>query len=232
MRTHLVAALLGAVLAAPASAAVVVIDFDALDSSSTQPVPLTSFSEDGYTFGLTYSPVRRSGGPAIFDTTCTGYGGADGCNGDIDLVPGIPDLTGGVQGQNGISGNVLILQENAGGAPTPNDDAQEGTITFTVLSGKAFRLKGFSAVDNGTFRMSTAADGLLGTIRNTAENQTGAARFSSSWLRVGDSFKVQNVNSGGTDSFILAQVPVPAALPVLVGGLGLLAWVARRRGAA
>jgi hypothetical protein len=214
----------GALLLSGMTAQAAVIDFDALDSTSGQPVPLSAFSEDGFSFGLSFT--GSNDGPVIFDTTCTGYGGLDGCNGDADLQP-----VGG-QGTNGIFRNVLALQENNSNV-VPNDDSGAATITFELLAGKAFRLLGFSAVDDGTFGISTVADGILGTINNGSgasnDGRTGSATFTSSLLRVGDTFTLSYSSSGGVDSIVTAPVPVPAAMPLSLAGLAMLGWMARRR---
>lgn len=208
-----------AAIALPAAAQAAVLDFDALDSSNGQAVPLTGFSEDGYTFGLSFTANLDARGPAIFDTTCVG----SACNGDTDLIPA-------VQGENGVRGNVLILQEQRP-SPVPDDDGQGGTITFTLLSGPAFRLLGASAVDDGRFSFSTPVDGLLGTISLSSDNQTGRTTFGSpsSLIGVGGTFSVAYSGSGGVDSLVISAVPIPAALPLLVGALGGLGFVARRR---
>lgn len=78
-----VAALVLGVVSSAAAAAV--IDFDVLESTAFQTIPLSQFTEDGFTFQVTYSHARNSDGPAIFDTTCVGY--TRNCNGDNDLVP-------------------------------------------------------------------------------------------------------------------------------------------------
>ena len=210
-------ALGAALLAAPAAVHATVIDFDNLDASSLQPVPLTTFTEDGYTFGLTFTTTGGARGPAIFDTTCAGAA----CNGDTDLIPG-------AQGENGIEKNVLILQEELP-SNTPDDDGQSGTITFELLSGTAFRWEGASAIDDATFDFSTGTDGLLGSIAMGADNQTGKTTFSSSLIEVGDTFTIAYSGSGAIDSLILAPVPVPAALPLLIGALGGLGVASRRR---
>ncbi len=215
--------LASAVLALPGAVAAATIGFDALDASAGQPSPLASFTEGGYTFSVSSS--GNNNGAAIFDTTCSGYGGGDGCNGDADLVPV-------VQGENGIFDNVLILQENSGGALFPNDDASGGTITLTLTGGGRFVWKGASAIDDGVFTFSTLADGQLGQVSIPGENGTGRATFKSSILKVGDSITLAYSGSGGIDSLELQAVPVPAALPFLLTGFGAFAAIRRRRKAA
>lgn len=203
------------------AASAAVIDFDALDASAGQAVPLTSFSEDGFSFDLSFT---GGAGPAIFDTTCSGYGGSDGCNGDADLQPA-------VQGENGVSGNVLILQTPGDGL-VPNDFAGGGRIGFTLTSGPAFFLTGFSAVDDEMFSaIDTDGSTVLGSISLGSDNETGISSFMSSRIDVGDTFYFDYEGSGGIDSLITTPVPVPvpAALPLALSAFGALAWMGRRK---
>lgn len=204
------------------AASAAVIDFDALDASAGQSVPLTSFSEDGFTFDLSFT--GNNAGPAIFDTTCSGYGGGDGCNGDADLQPA-------VQGENGVSGNILILQTLDAG-PVPNDSARGGRIGFTLTSGPSFFLTGFSAVDDEMFSaIDTDGSTVLGSISLGSDNETGISTFMSSRINVGDTFYFDYSGSGGIDSLITSPVPVPvpAALPLALSAFGALAWLGRRK---
>ncbi|MEI4233961.1 hypothetical protein [Roseovarius sp. D22-M7] len=203
------------------AASAAVIDFDALDATAGQTVPLTSFSEDGYTFDLSFT--GGSAGPAVFDTTCTGYGGTDGCNDDADLQPT-------VQGENGVSDNVLILQRSAPGALIPNDFNDGGRIGFTLTSGKAFFLTGFSAVDDEMFSaIDTDGSTVLGSITLGSDGETGTISFRSSRIEIGDTFYFDYAGSGGIDSLTTTPVPVPAALPLALSAFGALAWLGRRR---
>ncbi|OAN80990.1 hypothetical protein A8B78_09885 [Jannaschia sp. EhC01] len=211
--------------ALPVAANATTIDFDAADSTSSQVVGFGGFySEDGYTFAVTYTGPGE--GPAIFNTLCTGYGGTDGCNGDGDLVPG-------VQGENDVSGNILIIQENRGSAPTPNDEAGAGSITFTLVTGPAFQLLGFSAIDDGQFSLFDNSSNLLGMIDNgngaANDNVTGMiSGLVSPIFNVGDSFTIGYSGSGGVDSLVLAAVPLPAGAVLLLGALGGLGAIRRR----
>ncbi|MEP0962341.1 MAG: VPLPA-CTERM sorting domain-containing protein [Roseobacter sp.] len=229
MKTFLKSAVAACVLAtAPlAASASTIIDFDALVAGPLQDVPLLSFEEDGFTFGLTFS--RESGGgrqgvagPAIFDS-------ANPVNGDNDLSP----IS---QGDNGVSGNVLILQE--AGAAVPDDAGSAGTITLTLLSGPAFSFLGASAIDNTDFTFSSIIGGTtteLGTIDIDVEGDqrggTGMLTFdtASDVIGVGDSIFIEYGGSGGVDSLQIAAVPLPAALPMMLVGLGGLGALARRR---
>ena len=212
-------AAVAAALVVPMSAGAATINFDTLPDG-----PLTTISEAGFMFEL--SSTGANSGAALFDTTCTGYGGSDGCNGDADLQP-----TGG---DGAVAGNVLILQSDREGL-SPNDDMDGGSITFTLLAGPAFSLTGFSAVDDGTF---TAFQGgsELGSISLAGEGETGMTTFASSLFGVGDSFTFVYSGSGGIDALELSEampapIPVPAALPLAAAAFGLLGWIGRRRSA-
>lgn len=214
------AALLSVAFAIPTAASAVVIGFDDLDASLGQPIPLTQITEAGYTFGVSSGGTNL--GAAIFDTTCAVY---VGCNGDPDLQPG------GGQGADGISGNVLILQDEVAGRVTPSDSAGfEGRAIFTLVSGTPFRFEGFSAVDDGTYT-AFGPDGTteLGSLSLPADNSTGSVSFSSPVIGTGDSFAIRYSDSGGVDSLQLAPIPVPAALPLSLAAFGALGWIARRR---
>lgn len=218
------AASAGCLMLLPASALAAVIDFDALDASAAQTTPLTSFTEDGYTFSLSYT--GPSLGPAIFDTTCTGYGGADGCNGDPDLQP-----LGG-QGTDGVAGNVMILQDER--YSVPNDNADGGEIFLTLVSGTPFRLTGFSAVDDEEMFSAIDTDGstVLATVGGGVDGGTEAATTFSSVVGIGDTISFRFGGSGGIDSLLLEEVtpvPVPATLPLALGAFGALGLLARRR---
>ncbi|NJN05886.1 MAG: VPLPA-CTERM sorting domain-containing protein [Rhodobacteraceae bacterium] len=226
MMTFFKSAMAAVVLAmAPMAASAVTIDFDALDASSAQTVPLFTFTEDGFTFELSFT--RTSGvaisGPAIFDS-------ANPVNGDTDLSP----IT---QGNDGISGNILILQE--AGSNIPDDAAGAGTITLTLVRGSNFRFLGASAIDNTDFKFSSIIGGTktalgtidIGDIEGNRPNGTGALTFAtpSGVIGVNDSILIEFGGSGGVDSLKIAPVPVPAALPLLLAGLGGLGLMKRRK---
>lgn len=219
MHNFLRSTLVGAALLVPVGASAAILDFDA---TAGQTIPLTSFSEDGYTFELFFTGINQ--GPAIFDTTCTGYAGSDGCNNDLDLTPL-------VQGENGVGGNVMILQSNTD--LTPNDAAGGGTIEFRLTSGPSFFLTGFSGVDEQPIT-AFDKDGttILGVIDLPGDRDTGLVTFMSSRINVGDSFFIKFDGSGGIDSLVVAPVPVPAALPLLLAALGALGLARRRRAVA
>ena len=200
----------------PPAASAATIDFDGLATNILFSNGDT-FTEDGFTFEVSFTGGSKVSGVSFFDTTCTG----SACNGDTDLKPN------GGQGTNGISGNVMILQENS--SPIPDDAAASGSVSLKLLSGSAFSWIGASAVDDTVFTFSTAADGVLGTIDLPADKDTGMVTFASSIIRVGDSITISYGGSGGVDALQLAAVPVPAAGLMLLTALGGLGVAQRRR---
>ncbi|MEM8838972.1 MAG: VPLPA-CTERM sorting domain-containing protein [Pseudomonadota bacterium] len=223
MKTLIATLFAGALFVTPATASTV-IDFDALDASATQPVPLLTFSEDGFTFSL--SSTGANSGPAIFDTTVSD---AD-ANGDTELTP--PFLPG----SNGfIEGNIIILQDNTGAVP--DDDASGGTITLTLESGPAFFLENVSAIDDGFFEVFTITGGgpaaLFGSVDLDEVGglpETGLITGTSTLISVGDSIVFDfNSFSGGFDSVTVTAVPLPAPVAMLLAAIGGLFVMARRR---
>jgi hypothetical protein len=74
----------------------------------------------------------------------------------------------------GVGGNLLIRQEkgNSGnsGARLTMTQRARGSITFTLLSGSAFRLMSFAAIDDGRFSISVGGL-VLGELEPGADNE-------------------------------------------------------------
>lgn len=202
-----------------------IIGFDALDASNGQNIPLLSLTEGQFSFDLTFG--GRNDGPAIFDTTCAAYGAA-GCSADPDL-----ELTADRQGERGVGGNVLILQEE--GSTDIDDSAlRGGTVTFTLTEGPAFYLTGYSILDDITVRVAEGATfdraNEFGRLATPVDNGTNIRRgLDSPLFQVGDSFTFFFNGSGAIDSLQLAPVPLPAGILLMLGGLGGLAALRRRQ---
>jgi len=194
------------------------IGFDGLDSTSGQPA-LVSFSESGFMFNVSVS--AGDGTARIFNTLCDDN--TIDCNGDTDLIPI-------VQGENGISGNVLIIQN---GGDIPNDSASGGDIILESTGGnQPFRFVGASAIDDGTFtffsRIGTDVT-QLAQIMLDDENETGSASFTSGLIAPGDAIIIRYSGSGGIDSLVVQAVPLPAAAWLFLSGLAGLFGVKRFR---
>lgn len=203
------------------SAGATTLDFDSGVAGYTGTNNLTSYSQDGFSFDVSFTSNGDSSGANLFDTLC-GPGANCSSNGDDrDLVP-TP------QGENGVANNILILQEV--GASLDDDSRRGGSITFTLTQGSAFQLTGFSAVDDGRFGIEVGGNS-LGSIGLSSDNETGATTFGSpsSTIGIGSSFTVVYSGSGGVDSIQLSAVPLPAGFPLIVAGLGALGFVARKK---
>ena len=218
-----------------ASAASLIMDFEDLEANLGNGGAWTSYTFAGREFGISWSG-GRSEGANIFDTNCpVGSDATSDCAGDDDIVPG------GVAGtsSNGVSGNVLIRQRNRdGGGDLANDKANTGTITFTLLSGGPLSWLGASAIDDGRFTFSSSTsegDFVLGVIADLDDSEAAQLTFAtpSPMIQQNDSFSILFEGSGAVDRFVfddgVTPVPVPAALPLMLVGLGGLGAVARRR---
>ncbi|MCV3272171.1 VPLPA-CTERM sorting domain-containing protein [Roseobacter sinensis] len=217
MNTFLKAAAIAAttvVGAQAASAATLTLDFEGLTANQA----LTSVTVGTTTFNITTSVSEA----ILFDTLD---------NTTSDHV-GDPDIIPAVQGENGVGGNVLILRED-GSNPLANDRAGGGTITFTLASGPDLALIGASGIDDDTWNFAESFAGALGTLTLGGESETGTVSFLPSFMTVGSFFTIEYEGSGAIDSLVfddgLTPVPVPAALPLMLAGLGGLGVMARRR---
>lgn len=201
----------------------VTLDFDSGTATYSGTNNLTGYSQDGFTFSVTLGGNDRyASGANLFDTNaCASLSNTTtACDGndDADLVPNANSY--------GVGGNVLIRQE--AGATLDDDARGSGSITFTLTSGSAFNLQGFAAVDDGDFSISSGGS-VLGDISLANDNDTGSVLFNTAALiRVGDSFTVNFGGSGGVDAISIAPVPLPAAAPMLLVGLGGLMALRRR----
>jgi hypothetical protein len=205
----------GAAAGHSASAAEIKLDFDSLIANSIL---------SQATVGTSVFDVFSGGNaPNIFDTV----------DGSFSDHVGDPDIIPAVQGENGVAGKVLIIQSPKDGGGKANDFAGGGRITFTLSSGPSLSFIGASAIDDGTFLFGTQVDGDLGVLSFGSENETGKISFMSTALNVGDSFYIDFFGSGAVDALVfddgVTPVPVPASLPLLVGALGGIGLMSRRK---
>jgi len=216
MSRLLAASAMSLICAGPVAASV--LDFEGLSAGSF----VGAFTIDGVgvtVFGES-NDFERPGGLSeamIFDTF-------NPTGGDPDLVPDNSDSIAGPIDAS-LTGNVLILTED-GDAGDPDDAAGGGTFTFAF--DRAVTLVSIDLIDDlsGTITATGFSQGFA----LTRENQLERAVFN--WAGI-DSFTVELDGSGALDNvvFEVSQIPVPAALPLLAGGMGALAFLrGRRRG--
>lgn len=225
-------AAVGTYFGAVAVADAATLDFDSGTATYNGLNDLVGYSQDGFDFTIELgSNDRRASGANLFNTAACAdpRNVTTNCSGndDGDLVPT-------VDGENGVSGNVLIRQENGNRGNQDgqlDDDATGwGSITFTLESGSAFRLAGFSAVDDGRFSISVNGN-RIGDWLEPGDNRATASQsfVTGPLLNIGDSFTVNFRGSGAVDAIQIAPVPVPASLPLLAFGIAGIAAMGRRR---
>lgn len=216
---------------AASAATTFTMDFEGLTPNLGNNGAWTEYTFAGRTFSISTTSLHANSpnneGANIFDTDgCI----ASDCTRDSDLLP--------ASNANGVSGNVLIRQRTQdGNGDLANDAAGSGSVIFELVSGPALTWLGASAIDDGTFTFSTDIDGTvseLGSIALTGENETSKLVFAqkSSLIEENDKFIIHFSGSGGVDSLVfenISVVPVPASLPLLVGAIGGLGFMARRR---
>jgi hypothetical protein len=213
-------------LAATGPANAITLDFDSGVAQYSGTNNLTGYSQGGLSFAVSLGANdRRASGANLFNTNACNTEARCVGNDDGDLLPG-PNTAG-------VGGNLLIRQENANSGNQNgalDDDAiGRGSITFTLLSGTAFRLTSFAAIDDGSFSISVG-NMTLGTLNPGADNAIlSMALIGSPLIQVGQSFTVNYIGSGGVDAIGLAPIPVPATLPLLLAGLAGFGVMARRR---
>lgn len=236
LKKELLAAAAFCVMSSAASA--ITLDFDTgtatfTGNSLSDNNTLIMYEQDGFAFSISQTSTSSPNavGANLFQTDCNGVnlnGQSPSCfgNDDGDLVPQFGDV-------NGLSGNILIRQDNnprmSGNDILSDDSAGAGYITFTLLSGPAFNILGFAAVDEQPMQIEVGGD-ICGPVE-TGGN--GFARvedcLSPLFVDVGGSFVVRFAGSGGVDNIRLEAVPLPAGLPLLAAGLGCFALLRRRR---
>lgn len=203
-----------------AAAQAAVISFEGAGSHGTA---VTSITSDDGLISATVSASGGQGEARIFDTTLSGTA-------DPDLeAPFLNDLNNGISGN---PGNVLIIQEaDRQSDDIADDNRSGGTITFSFLDAVTFT--GFTILDDATITITSDTGASLSRNVDT-DSQFNSFDFGTEFVGVQSLIFDFNGESGAIDDLrfldpFVAPVPVPAALPMMLAGLGGLAWVARRR---
>ncbi len=142
------------------------------------------------------------------------------------------DLEGPFQHYGGIlgdldAGNILIIQEHH---LLPDDNAGGGTLTFVFE--KAVDFLGFNLFDDADVTVTSTSNSNSATFTLPVPNADGKyGVFDTGSLFLGVTDLTFSLNhSGAIDGLrFAAPVPVPAALPLLLTGVGGLTLIGRRR---
>lgn len=134
-------------------------------------------------------------------------------------------------------GNALIIQENQNGGP--DDNASGGMLIFDF--DQSISLTSLFLLDSAE---DTVAELFLGgvsvlsfTLDSTNESDTGNNENNNEFTfldfggAIGDKLVVDFSDSGAVGEFdaAVSVVPVPAGLPLMLGGIGAFAWMKRRK---
>lgn len=233
MRKMMIGAASALTLVGAASAAEIkVIDFE--DQTAGAVIDNEYTTSDG----VTVSATGGSGDAMVFDTNnVTG--------GDTDLAANFDTLTmGGTDNFN--PGNILIISED-GDSSDPDDAAGGGTITFTFDRLVSFVdinifdvdvgelvtvIFGFEDGSRGEVDISGADIGNGNYIEFTRTFEevfgTTLANLFRRPIEI-TSLGIRFSGSGGVDGLQYSEIPLPAALPLMLVGLGGLGWASRRK---
>lgn len=196
-----------------------VIDFEDFEHGDA----INSVSVGGVTAAVSVVNPRRSIDQALaFDTSRTG-------------TPD-PDLEGPFSGPITNPGKVLIIAQNS---REPNDERFGGTITFLFDQLVDFTsFAAFDAFDN-TGPLVVSADTGQTQSFDTGSGDNASDLFTDLNFVGISELTFSLPGSGAIDDLTFeisefggetpAPIPVPAALPLMLAGLGGLAWVGRRR---
>lgn len=236
-------------LAAPAGAAV----FDFSSGVTGGPVGVTRIESGGNAFLLGSSGVTGGTGEvSLFDPDDPAHVAAD-----PDMTPDGEDTnpyinpaylgvreTGPLIGFDYGSPKSLLLQEDNGVPGIPDDTGGGGTMVFTLEAGsKPVRLTSLSFIDDVDAIVSVDGLGIIGEIDigrfsgpcgdepANGDNCVAGLDFRGGNALVTSGFRVQFSGSGGVLGFEVETVatPVPAGLPLLLTGLGLMGWLGARK---
>jgi hypothetical protein len=211
MTRYLAASAIALICAGPAAASS--IDFESFFAGDTVDT-VTAHGVTATFFGVRNGRTDGINDAMIFDT-------ANVTGGDPDLVP-----LNSINGAPLTLGKVLILTEDRD-ASDPDDAAQGGVIT--VSFDRTIRFLGIDFLDD---EIITVSDNMGRSVTSTTTNDNDIERIDVDWAGVTD-LTIDLDNSGAIDNlrFEVAPVPLPGALPLLLGGMGAFAVArARRKG--
>jgi len=227
-------AMCGALVVADDVDASTLITFDNGSFSEGENLQGALKTVDGISFSISATSIDGNGFPTVFNTDCNGLrieSARPECSGnDDDLSSPFPNSDGGADLDAGLA---LIFNETDNlGASGPNDDPSGAKITFSFT--RAVKLLGLDLLDLGDGNenqgLTIKADGIVilsgaivganGEYRSFVPTLTGI---------FAKEYEFDYTGSGAIDNLKVSAVPLPAALPLMLVGLGGLTLMSRRR---
>ena len=207
------------------------------------PVGVTSLGAGSISFTVSASGVgtARTGDVSLFGD-CTGFEGTGCTGGDPDLASEFPPDPDSTLQTSLDAGQILILSEdplsvaeaNGGIFPDPDDLAGRGDIVFSFDAD--MELTRFDLFDTEEGNLDVFVDGTEALSDLGVESNGQFLRTALLPPLLGRTFTFSFSGSGALDNldfrnpeFVTREVPLPAALPFLATGLGLLGWPGWRR---
>ena len=231
---------------ASGAAEAVVLDFeDAPFAPGVVVDDLGPFLVDGVP--MTISSSDRTANPVtVFDSRCEGtnpgFEGTVCTGGDPDLASEFPPDPDSTLQTSLDAGQILILSEdplsvaeaNGGIFPDPDDLAGRGDIVFSFDAD--MELTRFDLFDTEEGNLDVFVDGTKALSDLGVESNGQFLRTALLPPLFGRTFTFSFSGSGALDNLdfrnpelVTSEVPVPAALPFLATGLGVLGWLGWRR---
>jgi len=222
-----VGAVVALLIGSAAQAATIDLDFDE-NGATAGNIAGNFFASEGVTIELVGAGSRSL---ALFDTECKGNGfnpSLAACTGDD------PDLARPA-GEHG-----LVLIANEGSDSAPDDFAGTYTFKFSFTNPTDVEYVDLIDIDRQEdvkFRGEFASNiGTISTLPATAALLTpshpqdnSVRRFTLATAQLTTLYVDFLGTSGAIGSLNYTPVPIPATLPLLLGGLGFMGFIARRR---
>lgn len=229
-----------AIAASATAASAATLDFEGVLASQGA-VPGNTISGPGVTVTLGGSNATTLG---LYDSSCR----MNCTGGDDDLATGAGITAPPINAGADTPDENFILISSEGSGPTFGDRVGSPDFIFTYDTPSFIDEFVLIDIDENPNRVtarfdfadgsSSAFDGTNATsvINAGVDNSYSVfdiAMIDAAFVKPVNAFTIEfNSISGGVASVSATPVPVPAALPLLAGGLGLLGWVSRRRRAA